>query len=178
VRESTFRPHDLSFYTSSPASSTTSSLDLARMASAVSASPSSASLAVERVTAALCDAVTAVDHLKCAAMMLKAMGGQMREVGCGGEEKRRGDRLDFEAAAEEVKAAVHWAPVLGRRAELMRCFGVEKGRVLVTTESVRAMGVVVHNAEKWLKEIVRDIGRDLVIARREAKRVGVVDSYC
>jgi hypothetical protein len=73
---------------------------------------------------------------------------------------------------------VHWAPVLARRAKLMRCFGVEKGRVLLTDEAIVHMRGVVADNERWLKEIVRDIGRDLVIARREAKRVSVIDAWC
>jgi hypothetical protein len=122
---------------------------------------------VKCISSALRDAVAAVDHLKRARQVL-------RNISEHGEMRSREMAQDFQGAASEVSSAVSWAPVLLRRADLTELFA--RKRFLVTAESAGKAANVVQKSEQWLKEIVRGIGRDLVVARREAVRVNLVDA--
>lgn len=122
----------------------------------------------DKVASALSDAVTAVDHLKCALLILD------RIVRADKSARSQHLRDEFVVAASEVANAARCAPVLARRAELMSVFGQK--RFLVTRETATKAYNIVRKTEKWLKAIVKDIGRDLVVARREVRRVSSKDS--
>lgn len=129
---------------------------------------SSAHHLADKIANALCDAVTAVDHLKCASLVLETIARADDSA------HSQDLRTEYAVAAKEIASAVHWAPVLARRAELMAIFGQK--RFLVTRDSAKKARVVVRKTEIWLKGIVKDIGRDLIVARREVRRVSSKDS--
>lgn len=123
---------------------------------------------VHQVTAALRDTVAGVDHLKVARRILADIARDENH------ERSQAMAARFQEASAAVSAAVQASSALLNRQDLTDLFA--RKRFLVTRESAKHGYKVVEKAEKWLKVIVREIGGDLVTARREAIRVSLVDS--
>lgn len=128
---------------------------------------SSADHIAAKVTSALSDAVAAVDRLKLARQQLDDITN---------DETLRSQEMAqiFQRASHDVSLAVKFAPVLVSRTDLTDLFAAK--RFLVTADTAGKASGVVRKSERWLKGIVKDIGQDLVAARREAARVTVQDS--
>jgi hypothetical protein len=124
-----------------------------------------ADFVVTQVTAALRDTVAAVDQLKLARRILVELSKS--------NERSQEMSEKFQVASAAVAAAIKSSPALLSRNDLEL---FSRKRFLVTAESSLNASVVVRKSELWLKELVREIGKDLVAARREAMRVSLVDS--
>lgn len=111
---------------------------------------------VRQITACLADSMAALDCLKRA---LGILGEVERSVSM--RSSAMADR--FKEGAAEVRKAIATAPALEEKEVLVELFS--RPRVLATNMAAKEAGEVVKDAQRWLRAMIKSIGRDLVEAR-------------
>lgn len=111
---------------------------------------------VRQITACLADSMAALDCLKRALGLLSEVERSQSMRSTAMVER-------FKEGAAEVRKAVATAPALEEKEVLVELFN--RPRVLATNMAAKEAGEVVKDAQRWLRAMIKSIGRDLVEAR-------------